>query len=446
MSHEVATRNIDAEVRRPPANRVARIIGMMSRYWVDPEMAADDTEDRRLAVHKAYLVNFLGLTMFIEKRYGEGRKPIHIHHLPLQDGSVVESAISLLNEQEVDAGIADELRALVNRHPFELGSWPKKPGWTHAEAIALGVQYEKRGGGRTLQEVANEMIFAGWVTVRQFDKLTKTQRLPHYVDELNKVLAKEHKGEVSVEYIETENGVRPHASYHYFEDDGERAEWEAAAAEKERMKQKHIAEAEKKQADNELARQEARARRAEEKRLREEANAHKTEEKRLREQQKFSAIELSASRKMDAQRAKVEAAVDKRRNAAVNSVARFSGWKSGTPQARPGATPAAGTSAPRRFFSVTNVPAPVRAAPPASVLDRLGTLQARTESAKPRVEVRSAAGVPADVLNERFPRAASKEVVVHDGCQYMRRFEPRRNNEGQVIEWLTSWGAPPAAV
>jgi hypothetical protein len=184
MTHQIATRNPTAKVTRPNAERLARLIGLLSRHWVDPDFAADDMEDRRLAISKSYLVNHLGLVMLIEERVKERLRRVQIHHLPHQDQATVNRAISLLTEHELKSGVAAALRALAQQHPFAGGDIPEKPGWTRAEAATLGIKYESRGGdGKSLKEACLALISEIWLSSREWDQRMHTTRLAAVIEE-----------------------------------------------------------------------------------------------------------------------------------------------------------------------------------------------------------------------------------------------------------------------
>lgn len=382
MTHEIAVRNADPRVTRPNAERLARLIGLLSRYWVDPDMAADDMEDRRLAISKAYLVNHLGLVMFIESRVKEGLRPLQIHHLPKQDHRLVERAVALLTEHEVNKGVAAALQALTNQHPFPNGAVPEKPGWTRDDARVMGIKRKSRmGDGRSMKEVALEMISDHWVSVREWEKLTSSTRLPAIIEDLEK-----DGYEIAVEMRANEAGAKkPFAEYHYFADPGAHAAWKQEQARKEYVRAQAEAEAEERR----------------------------------------TAAAAGAARQ------KVLDGAARRSRTGPRSLAttphaggsQFGGWVKGRGQ--PGQS---GGAPKQQLFRAPS-------APPVAVQGRLNELQRRVT---PKVEVESPEGVPATELNLRFPHARSTDVVEHGGLRYLRRFHPGKEGDA-VVRWETSW-------
>lgn len=388
MTHEIALRNPNARVTRPNAERLARLIGLMSRYWVDPDFAAEDMEDRRLAISKAYLVNHLGLVMFIEERVKEGLRPVQIHHLPRQDQSTVDHAISLLTEHELNSGVAAALRALAQHHPFSGGDIPQKPGWTRAEAAALGIKYQSRGGdGKSLKEACLELISEVWLSSREWDRRMHTTRLAAVIDDL-----KEEGYDISVEMRSNESGAKkPFAVYHYFTDAGERDAWKQEQALREfKRKQDEAAAAARVEAD----------------------------EKARRDQKVLDAAARRAGHRSLAK-------------TPHSGGSQYGGW------VKPGFLNGGATvkpSASRQLFKAPERPA-VPTRPPAEAMARLGSLQGRGPL---KVEVDSAMHVPAAALNKAFPNARSKEVVQLGGMSYARRFRARKEGES-VVAWETFW-------
>lgn len=388
MTHQIATRNPNAKVTRPSAKRLARLIGLMSRYWVDADFAADDMKDLRLAVSKAFLVNHLGLHMFIEERVKEGLRPIQIHHLPRQDPSTIEHAISLLTDHELKTGVGDELRALAHRHPFSGGDVPEKPGWTRAEATALGIQYQSRGGdGKTLKQACLELISEIWLSNREWGLRMRTTRLAAVIDEL-----RADGYDISVELRVNESGSgMPYAVYHYFTDPDKRAAWKEEQAIKELQRTQEEAKA---------------------------AALKEAEEKARRDQKVLDAAARRAGRKTLAK-------------TPHSGGSQYGGWvKPGSPQGGVTVKP----SANRQLFKApVQQAAPTR--PPAEAMARLGSLQGK---GPPKIEVDSAPHIPAAALNKAFPNARSRDVVQLGGLSYTRRFRARKDGE-TVVAWEVSW-------
>ncbi|MFK4705574.1 hypothetical protein ABIC83_002413 [Roseateles asaccharophilus] len=217
------------------ASRLPRLIELMSRRWVDPELASSDTKERRLAITKAYLVNCLGLTMLVDSRYTSNHIEKQIHHLPRQDAKAVEAAIQLLSELELQHGVAEALRALVDRHPFPDGGLPPKPDFSLEEARARGF---KRSAGNLKQE-AFALICAGWVSNKEWAAHSGSTRLAEYIRQL-----REDDGyDVSVDYRQSDTDTKQkYAYYRFFPDAGERAAWEQEQATKEFMRTEALAE------------------------------------------------------------------------------------------------------------------------------------------------------------------------------------------------------------
>lgn len=235
MTHQIAKRNIAARVVRPMASRLARLIELMSRRWVDPELASSDTKERRLAITKAYLVNSLGLTMLVDSRYTSNHIEKQIHHLPKQDAKAVDLAIQFLSEHELQHGVADALRALVVNHPFPDGGIPPKPDFSLDEARASGF---KRNSGNLKQE-AFALICEGWVSNKEWTAHSGSTRLAEYIRQL-----REDDGyDVSIEYRQSETDTtQKYGYYHFFQDAGERAAWAQEQATREFMRTEALAE------------------------------------------------------------------------------------------------------------------------------------------------------------------------------------------------------------
>lgn len=233
VTHWIAKRKTDAKVTRPQAERLARLIGLMARHWVDPDLAADDMEDRRLAISKGYLVNTLGLLMYVERRVKEGRRPVQIHHLPRQEPRVVSDAVKLLSEHEKKSGVQYALWALVDKHPYPEGGLPDKPGWTHAEADAMGMRKEDRGDdGMNLRDTALAWMSERWVTSREWELAKRSTRLAALVEDLEEL-----GYDICVEMrTDGGKGKRPYAAYRHFTDPAELEKWEQAHAERQRLK------------------------------------------------------------------------------------------------------------------------------------------------------------------------------------------------------------------
>jgi hypothetical protein len=397
MTHRIEKRNADAKIKRPNAERLTRLIGLLSRHWVDAAFVADDMNDDRLTISKGYLVNVLGLTMFVEQRLADGRRPIQIHHLPKQDRAVIELAIKLLTPNEHAHGVAVALRALVYQHPFSNGDLPPKLGYTREEADRLGMVKESvAGDGRSMKDVAFEMLTKEWLTVRDWSKFSKSSRLSYLVEEMNIDLAKlDPPRKIAREMkVNASGSKRPYASYHYCEDPAEHAAWAELMEERAAQQLQYEREAEDEKLDAEAKAKEARD-------------------------------------------AKILANVAKRSHLGGGS--RYGGWK-GTPQTPLSAVdPAAADAAARkvvplfRAADVVQVPRPV----PANVAGRLQGLQTRV---LPKTEIESAPDVPAEKLNIAFPQAGSREVVELDGRRYVRRYLPVK--EGNTVrEWQTRWEA-----
>jgi hypothetical protein len=387
MTHVLATRNPDAKVTRPNARRLARLIGLMSRYWVDPDFAADDMEDRRLAISKSYLVNSLGLRMFIEERVKEGLRPVQIHHLPRQDAATVNQAIALLSEHEVKSGVAAALRGLAYQHPFAGGDIPVKPGWTREEARELGIKYNSRtGDGNSLMAACLEIISERWLSVREWDRMMKTTRLPAVIKDLR--LA---GYDISDEKRSNDSGSkRPYSVYRYFTDPGERENWKREQGDKERQRQKDESDA---------------------------AARAQAEEKSRRDQKILDGAARRAGR----------GAMAKTQHSG-GSV--YGGWVK-----QAGVAPqAAAAGSPRVGFFRADVPS-TPTAPPAHVQGRLQDMQFRVT---PKLEVPSEAGVPAEALNKLFPKARTKEVVEFEKGRYVRRFSPVKQGDA-IVRWETRW-------
>ena|GEM_PF-5129974 len=387
MTHSTATRNIEARVARPNAQRLTRLVGLMSRYWVDPDLAAEGVEERRLAISKAYLVNHLGLVMLIEDRVKDGLRPVQIHHLPRQSPEVIRQALSLLTPHEVHAGLAAALKALTEMHPFAGGDVPGKPGWTREEAAALGIVATKRtADGQSLKMTCLAMISERWMSNREWEQATRSTRVAEFIRAL-----REDGYDISKEDRPSDSGNKmPYTAYRYFVDPGERDAWKQEQAVKEYMKTRA-------QAD-EAARSEVAAKALRDKRI-------------------------------------LEAAGRRRGYGALASTPHSGGSKYGG-WVRPAVPPAVARATPavRQLFVAPAQPA-VPSRPPANAMARLGALQGHRPQ---RIEVDSAPAVPAAALNRAFPGAGSNEVVKLGGLDYIRKFRPRKDGE-KVVAWETFW-------
>ena len=393
MTHSIAARNPEAKIIRPMATRLARLIDLMSHYWVDPELASKDIQERRLAISKAYLVNALGLTMLVESRYSEGLIERQIHHLPRQHPRVVEQAIGLLSEHELSNGVGAALRALAHAHPFPSGSLPPKPAHTLVDARVLGFTRagpEQRAGYR---EEVLALISERWVSNREWAELHGSTRISEYIRQL-----RTDGLDISIEYRQNDNdSSQKYAYYRYFVDPGERAAWKAEQADRENMRA----------------------------RLEFEKVERQSREKGQRER-------ASMQKRVDARLAKRTGSL----TGSTGSTTQYGKWVNAAPERQ---RPAAARAQPPALPTHRPV-APV--APPAAALARLGAVQAghAGRSTAPVVEVASPQGVPAQDLNDRFPRAASRQVVELRGARYMRRFRPRKEGE-KVTAWETLWEA-----
>ncbi|MEJ6003681.1 hypothetical protein [Paucibacter soli] len=376
MTHQIAKRNIEARVVRPMAIRLARLIELMSRYWVDPELASSDAKERRLAITKAYLVNALGLTMLVESRYTEDHGEKQIHHLPRQAPEVVAAGIEFLSEHEVQHGVADALRALVNRHPYADGGLPEKPDYTLEEARAKGLKRRRGPEAVNRKQEAFKLICEGWVSNKEWAEQTGSTRLSEYIRQLKE----DDKLDVSVDYRQSESDTnQKYAYYHFYENDGERAAWNEAQAIKEFMQN--------------------------------EALAKKAEE---------AARDRMATR-VAARRA--------RAGSLSGATQRYGGWQ----KPAPGMQPQPGK--PRTLFKAPETPV-ARTPPPAAAMNRLQSLQQRIS---PPEDI-SAPGIPAAELNRLKPNAASREVVQLGDNRYSRRFTPgEKDSQGKVTSWKAEW-------
>lgn len=420
MTHEIAKRNPEVKLNRAPAARLGRQIGELSRHWVDADFAGAEMEesgegdlvDRRLAIVKSFLVNHLGLKMFLETRLNARRHKLQYHHLPVQDPKVIEEALALLTDHEKTEGVDVALRELLaDKHPYADGTVPEKKWYSTAEADAMGLQYVPRNHEAEVMK----MISDDWTTVAMYDRRCRDEeghgdtRLPAHVEKLL------DKGvQISVEYIENSGpSKRPIARYRYFTDEGERLEW---------FERKRVQEA--------LAAEDA-----------ERLRAAKDQAKLDAAAATYSAIE----RKNNERRKGIE---DRAKNRAAKTLAsskmaggsKFGGWANRGDSPSP--APASRQQSYFRAPAVQSKPTPA----PAAALSRLDSLKqgygavqvATGKDTIPVVEVPSPSDVPAAELNRLFPRTGSKQVKVLEGVSYRRRFMPRKV-DGAVVEWQTSW-------
>ena len=409
MAHHIAERNIRANIVRPMAVRLAHVIDLLSREWADAILVAEVTKECRLAITKSYLVNALGLKMFIETRVTDGIVEMQIHHLPRQEPAVVEEAIAMLSEHELDNGVADALRSLCRAHPFAGGDFPAKPGYTLAEAHAAGFTRAKRGEeGESLELAALKWISECWVTNREWTERYASTRISQYISILGK------RGyDISVEYRTSDaDSIQNYASYRYFVDPVERAAWNA-----EQQWKLELSDAE------EAARVLAKA----------QDRADKTERR------------ITATAAVDAARVERRAAAADAKQAKIDAKAAAKLAK-----AKPSISIAPMVEAPMAVPAVTSPdrlidslsrreycvePAHPRSAP----IVLLPVLRAQpTTYGTPKREIQSSRGIPAVDLNRIFPRAGSKAIVTHGGAQFIRRFRPVKQG-GTVQAWETFW-------
>jgi hypothetical protein len=427
MTHEVATRNPKVQLNRAPATRLARQIGVLSRHWVDAEFAGMEMEisgekgmtDRRFAIVKSYLVNNLGLKMYIETRVNAKRHPLQFHHLPVQDAQSIADAIAMLTQFELDQGVGDAIRELGHQHhPYPRGEVPDKQEgtYTYAEADEMGLVYVDRNH----EERALAWISEEWVTVAMWDRECREldghgdTRLPAHIEKL-----KDKGYAISTELIENSGPAdRPIARYRYFTDEVLRAEWFEKHRVQEALKAK-------------------------------DAQCLKDAKAQSKADAAADAY-LAIERKHQAQQKKV---ADGAKRRAANSLTKktlaggspYGGWKGKGFGQAPAAAPL------QRQQPIFKASRPlVATAPPAHLNDRIASIHsgyggptaesmAAVAGGKPPViEVASAEGIPAAELNQQFPRAKSKDVVELAGERFVRRWLPTKVGEA-VVRWNTSW-------
>lgn len=378
MSHHQSLPNPEAKRRPVPPEKLKRGIELLSRYWVDNDMALSNLQETRFATHKAYLVNELGLLMLEEDRIKEGLRPLQIHHLPVQQERVVANAIAKLSEREIQEGVAGALKALVDKHPFQHGGLPKKPGWTRSEAKIIGIKAGGRDGdGRALWELVLEVISERWLSSHEWAVMKNSARLASDIEVL---VSKGY--EISVDMRVNSDTGRKYAAYRYFTDPAERAAWEADQAQLEFY----------------------------------------AKEKAAREEEAAKAERI---------RKNVEAKVAKKAKSLTSNSVKYGGWN--TLQ-----QPAAMPKIERQFFTAPPPLSLVPKAPPANVQSRLAALAGAGKGAALTVEVESQPGVPAEALNKAYPTAKSRDEVTFYGNVYRRRFRICEEN-GRRVAWHASW-------
>lgn len=335
MTHFISPRNEAAtKAFYPLAENVPKLVSAMRTSWVGAVEATILCNENRFTLVTRYLVNHLGLTLYIDQRVGERGEPLQVHHLPVQDYQVISDAVAKLREVDLVHGVDRELWRLACDHPFPFGDRvPDKPGYFKDEAKQLGVKRQKRGaGGTTLKQEALEWITRAWVSNAEWAKKTGSTRLADFVDQLEK-----DGYLISAEIVGEAPG---YAIYHYFEDPVQRAIWAEDYAQRK--------------ADEVARKNEARAKKQFEERQR------KADERALVASQKRALKEAEKQKARDAKAAAKAAA----KGSLSGSKPQYGGWKPASPAPT---VPPAGR---QQFFQKPTPSAPSRAA-----LMRLQSLQ-----------------------------------------------------------------------
>lgn len=402
MTHTISRRNTSAtKAYYPMAEKLPQLISAMRTSWIGAVEATILCNENRFTLDTRYLVNHLGLTLYIDKRVGKFGEPRQVHHLPVQDHQVIESAVAKLREVDLVHRVDHELWRLVHDHPFPFGDRvPDKPGYSKAEAEQLGIKKQNRGeDGETLKNEALAWITREWVSNAQWAAKTGSTRLADFVNQLIK-----DGYAISAEILGDAHG---HAIYHYFADADERAAW---AADYARRKSDEVTR------KNELRiilRNEQRQRKAEEREI------IVAERKALKQAQLQRARDAKAAAKLASKAASKSAST----GSLSGSKPQYGGWQTSS------STPAAARTGSTQLFRAE---APETAPPPQSALLKLAAM-------RPPKADGSASGVPADELNRRHPDAASGFVAEVGGARYQRRWRTVGFWPDGRPKWLGYW-------